>query len=245
MLQPFSSDMHAREFRYVRGIGLFWLKSLSPRGCLAPRSDFQPLSKKPIQYKSEYDRLCETQGGPAEVEGFERVNREWSCKQYRLRLFQHLITRWQTDPASGIRHWPHMAFACDQYAYRRKEFGKGEGNLSPVQVRKMLSDIERSAISLPSRLVGFKRSPNHPTPPMVGSIYFTGRGGVRRAQRASSGCSPRSVPKQKSSFASVRTHHCWAVAPRRLGTRMALRLHRIRRSSRIRCRAGRPISSPN
>jgi hypothetical protein len=98
--------------------------------------------------KSQYDRLCETQGGPAEVEGFERVNLEWSCKQYRVRLFQHLITRWQTDPASGIRHWPHMAFACGQYAYRQKEFGNGKGNLSLVQVRNMLSDIERSANKL-------------------------------------------------------------------------------------------------
>jgi hypothetical protein len=103
------------------------------------------LFKSLSRIKSGYDRLCETKGGPVEVQGFERVNFERSCDQYRVRLFQHLLTRWQTDAASGIRHWPHMAFACAQYAYRRKEFGKDKGNLSPAQVRKMLLDIERSA----------------------------------------------------------------------------------------------------
>src|SRR5258707_253980 len=41
------------------------------------------------------------------------------------------------------------------------------------------------------------------------------------------------------------THSCWRVASRSHGTRTVLRRHRIRRSSRIRCMAGRPISCPN
>lgn len=103
------------------------------------------LPKSLSSIKSEYDRLCETQGGPAEVEGFERVNLEWSCKQYRLRLFEELIKRWEVDPATGVRHWPHMAFASDQYAYQREELANGGGNFSAAQVRTMLTAIERSA----------------------------------------------------------------------------------------------------
>jgi hypothetical protein len=63
------------------------------------------LPKSLSSIKSDYERLCEKHGGPAEIEGFERVKFEWSCDKYRLRRFEHLLNRWQPDPATGVRHW--------------------------------------------------------------------------------------------------------------------------------------------
>src|ERR1700687_3438433 len=62
------------------------------------------LPKSLSDIKSEYDRLCKNHGGPAEIEGFGRVNFEWSCDKYRLGRFDHLLKRWQPDPATGVRH---------------------------------------------------------------------------------------------------------------------------------------------
>jgi threonine dehydratase len=54
-----------------------------------------------------------------------------------------------------------------------------------------------------------------------------------------------SVPKRRLSFASREMHSCWEVASRSRGTRTVLQRHHIRHSSRIRCKAGRRILSPN
>jgi hypothetical protein len=111
----------------------------------------------PPSIKSEYHLLCQEHGGPVAIEGFEKTRFETSCNAYRLSQFAHLLKRWQPDPKTGARHWPHMAFAVDQYAYRTKELAKG-GNFSAAQIRKMLTTIERSAQQLAAALAELQRA---------------------------------------------------------------------------------------
>ncbi len=123
--------------RSEQSIGEQWRRELSEElRAFAEPAVGRRLPKSLSSIKSEYDRLCKNHGGPAKIEGFENVRFGMSCKEHRLRRFDHLLKRWQPDPATGVRHWPHMAFAVDQYAYRRKELANGGGNFSAAQVRK-------------------------------------------------------------------------------------------------------------
>src|SRR5262249_14494127 len=56
----------------------------------------------------------------------------------------------------GIRHWPVMAFAASQYAFRQREFKKYGADLSLAQVRELLDEIRKSARRLSKALVAFQ-----------------------------------------------------------------------------------------
>ena len=109
------------------------------------RRIFPPLSS----IKSEYLEFCGEHGGPVGIEGFERVT-DFShcCRNFPRHKFALIIKRWQKDQTRGVRHWPAMAFAAGQYAFRRREFRKDGPEPSPSEVRRMLKEIENSAREL-------------------------------------------------------------------------------------------------
>jgi hypothetical protein len=99
--------------------------------------------------KSEYRKFCDEHGGPIGIEGFERVTDfRHCCRDFPRRKFASLIKRWQQDQTTGVRHWPAMAFAASQYAFRQREFRKYGPEPSPSKVRRMLKEIENSAHKL-------------------------------------------------------------------------------------------------
>jgi hypothetical protein len=106
--------------------------------------------------KSEYRRLCEQHGGPIICDdSFAEINFEHCCREFPRRRFQPIIDRWVTDPdpVHGIRHWPVMAFAASQYAFRQQEFKKYGAEASPAQVGELLDEIGKSSRRLCRALV--------------------------------------------------------------------------------------------
>ena len=83
--------------------------------------------------KSEYKKFCERHGGPIICDAsFAKINFEHFCREFPRRRLAPIIDRWVTDPVHGIRHWPVMAFAASQYAFRQREFRKYGAEASPV-----------------------------------------------------------------------------------------------------------------
>jgi hypothetical protein len=104
--------------------------------------------------KSEYKRFCERHGGPIICsDGFAGIDFEYCCREFPRRRFEPTIDRWVSDPVQGIRHWPVMAFAASQYAFRQREFSKYGAEASPAQVRELLDEISKSSRRLGRALV--------------------------------------------------------------------------------------------
>jgi hypothetical protein len=102
--------------------------------------------------KSEYQEFCD-EHGPIDIEGFEQVTDfAHCCRDFPRREFASIIERWQQNETTGVRHWPAMAFAADQYAFRGREFKKYGAMPSPSEVRDILKEIENSARALVSSL---------------------------------------------------------------------------------------------
>jgi hypothetical protein len=104
--------------------------------------------------RSEYKSFCEQHGGPIICDdSFAETNFEHCCREFPRRRFQPIIDRWVTDSVHGTRHWPVMAFAASQYAFRQREFSKYGAEASPAQVRELLEEIGKSSRRLCRALV--------------------------------------------------------------------------------------------
>ena len=113
--------------------------------------------------KSEYKKFCEQHGGPIICDdSFAEIDFEYCCREFPGRRFQPIIDRWVTDPVHGIRHWPVMAFAVSQYAFRQREFSKYGAEASPAQVRELLGEIGKSSRRLGKALVQLQEMSNSP-----------------------------------------------------------------------------------
>ena len=109
--------------------------------------------------KSEYKRFCEEYGGPIICDdSFANIDFEHCCREFPRRKFEPTIDRWVTDPdpVHGIRHWPVMAFAASQYAFRQREFRKYGAEASPAQVGDLLDEIAKSSRRLRRALAQFQ-----------------------------------------------------------------------------------------
>jgi hypothetical protein len=123
--------------------------------------------------KSEYTRFCERHGGPIICDdSFAKTNFEHCCREFPHRRFQPIIDRWVKDPVHGIRHWPVMAFAASQYAFRQREFSKYGAEASPAQVGELLGEIGKSSRRLGRALVQLQEMSNRlsdGTAPLAGA----------------------------------------------------------------------------
>jgi len=109
--------------------------------------------------KSEYQRFCKQHGGPIICDdSFAKIDFEHCCREFPHRRFEATINRWvrDPDPVHGIRHWPVMAFAASQYAFRQRKFSKYGAEASPAQVGDLLDEIRKSSRRLRRALVQFQ-----------------------------------------------------------------------------------------
>jgi hypothetical protein len=96
--------------------------------------------------KSEYRIFCDQYGDPITCDNeFARIDFEHCCREFPLRMFQPTTDRWATEPVHGIRHWPVMAYAASQYAFRQREFKNYGAEASPAHVLELLDEIRKSA----------------------------------------------------------------------------------------------------
>ena len=108
--------------------------------------------------KSEYKIFCDRHGGPITCEDrFAGIDFEHCCREFPRQKFQPTIDRWAPDETHGIRHWPVMAYAASQYAFRQREFSKYGAESSAAQVRELLDEIRKSARRLSRALVQFQQ----------------------------------------------------------------------------------------
>jgi CRISPR-associated DxTHG motif protein len=104
--------------------------------------------------KSEYRIFRDQYGDPFTCgDEFAKTNFEHCCREFPRRRFQPTIDRWAADETHGIRHWPVMAYAVSQYAFRQREFKKYGAEASPAHVRELLDEIRKSARRLSNALV--------------------------------------------------------------------------------------------
>ena len=108
--------------------------------------------------RTEYKSFCKQHGGPITCDdSFAKIDFEHCCREFPRRRFEPIIDRWVTDPVHGIRHWPVMAYAASQYAFRQREFKKYGAQASPVYVRRLLDEIRKSARRLSRALVELQK----------------------------------------------------------------------------------------
>jgi len=107
--------------------------------------------------KSEYRIFRDQYGDPITCENeFAGINFEHCCREFPRRMFQPATDRWASEAVHGIRHWPVMAFAASQYAFRQREFKKYGAEASPAQVRELLDEIRKSTRRLSRALARFQ-----------------------------------------------------------------------------------------
>jgi hypothetical protein len=102
--------------------------------------------------KSEYQKFCDSNGGPIEIDGFAEVDYQHSCQDFPQIKFAPMIEKWQGDRTTGIRHWPAMAFAANDYRFRQQEFARYGKPPSQSDIRDLLSTIASSARELHTAL---------------------------------------------------------------------------------------------
>jgi hypothetical protein len=101
-------------------------------------------------FKTEYDRLCEDLGGPADLgrSGFENHLRR-ACGACPLRLILPVLIEFKPDGVDfARRHWPWAALALELFVRDQKERTKHADEPNPKDVEALLLEIAQSARAL-------------------------------------------------------------------------------------------------
>jgi hypothetical protein len=120
--------------------------------------------------KTEYQKFCDSTGGPIEIDGFAKIDYRHCCQDFPKIKFRPIIERWQEDQKTGIRHWPAMAFAANDYRFRQQQFASYGRPPSQSDIRDLLSTIARSARELHTaltKLQGFASQLNDGAVPLA------------------------------------------------------------------------------
>ena len=104
--------------------------------------------------KTEFDRLYEELGGPADI-GVDISKRALAtyCSEYPLKVIVPILLPYQKDEHLVRRHWPWVAFAISQYLYEKKEREKYTDEPTPEKTIELLEQIRRTTQELHSGLV--------------------------------------------------------------------------------------------
>jgi len=110
--------------------------------------------------KSEYDKLCDELGGPADI-GFALKTLDFRsyCGEYPLGKVLPILLRFANEN-SARRHWPWAAMAIGLYKFESNEWKKYADEPSPKQIRELLVQIERGARDLRSGLADLEELSN-------------------------------------------------------------------------------------
>jgi hypothetical protein len=117
-----------------------------------PQEPLPPSRISLSSVKSEYRKFCDSTGGPIEIDEFAKIDFQHCCRDFPQVTFTPIIERWQVDKTNGIRHWPAMAFAANDYRFRQQEFARYGKPPSQSDIRDLLSTVARSASELHTAL---------------------------------------------------------------------------------------------
>lgn len=103
--------------------------------------------------ESEFKKLCNELGGPADIGiTVDKNYMEVCCREYRVGLLLPILLRFQKNEAVARRHWPWAAIAISQYAFERAERAIYAYEQSPNEILEILGQIIKAARDLGSGL---------------------------------------------------------------------------------------------
>jgi hypothetical protein len=116
--------------------------------------------------ESDYKKLCDELGGPADIGvTIDPQYMELCCQEHPADDLLPILLRFQKDQTLARRHWPWVAFAISQYAFERSELAKYTDEPTPKEVIDMLKHINKAAHDLGfglSRLQALSNRLAHP-----------------------------------------------------------------------------------
>ena len=102
---------------------------------------------------SDYKKLCDELGGPADIGvTVDPQYMEICCQEHPADSLLPLLLRFQKDQSVARRHWPWVAFAISQYAFERSERTEYTDEPKPEEILEILEQIRQSARDLGSGL---------------------------------------------------------------------------------------------
>ena len=102
---------------------------------------------------SDYKKLCDELGGPADIGvTVDPQYMELCCQEHPADSLLPILLRFQKNEAVARRHWPWAAFAISQYAFERSERAEYTDEPKPEEILEILKQIIQSARDLGSGL---------------------------------------------------------------------------------------------
>ena len=119
---------------------------------------------------SDYKKLCDELGGPADI-GFavDSQYMELCCQEHPANSLLPILLRFQNDQTAARRHWPWAACAISQYAFEQSERAKYTDEPKSEEIVEILKQIIQSARDLGSglsRLQALSARLTDPTAPL-------------------------------------------------------------------------------
>jgi hypothetical protein len=113
------------------------------------QSEKKPPLLSPTWPKSEFDKLCDEYGGPADLgTAVEKSVFRACCTEFPLSKVLPTFRQFTKDEVSARRHWPWAAFAINQYKYEINERAKYTNELSPKKICELLGQVGGAAHDL-------------------------------------------------------------------------------------------------
>jgi hypothetical protein len=117
------------------------------------RSPKDPPLLGPSWPKSQFDKLCDEYGGPADLGArVEKSVFQACCSEFPPGKVLPILRQFIKDEVSARRHWPWAAFAIKQYKYEINERAKYTDELSPKKICELLGQVEGAAHDLVAAL---------------------------------------------------------------------------------------------
>jgi hypothetical protein len=120
---------------------------------IVEQSQKEPPLLGPKWPKSQFDKLCDEYGGPADLgAAVEKYTFGRCCGEFPLGQVLPTLIRFATGETAARRHWPWAALAIDQYNFEINERAKYKDELKPKEIRDLIRTIRRGAHDLLSAL---------------------------------------------------------------------------------------------
>jgi hypothetical protein len=137
----------------------------------------QSASQWPRFPKSQYDKLCEELGGPADIGvKIDHSALRRYCNEFPPNLLLPILKRFAKNEISARRHWPWAATAIALYKFEIAEREKYGDEPSPDEISKLVEQIRRSSHDLHSGLVELQtlafRLHEHSAPKLRGHLKW-------------------------------------------------------------------------
>jgi hypothetical protein len=128
--------------------------AMTDEDCEKKTGPRDPIPRLLPRIRTEYDRLCEDLGGPADIGavGISKYHLASYCGTYPTQRVVPVLMQYTPDETLARKLWPWVAFAISQYEFETKEMTTYSDEPTPAEVEDLLSQIAKSSRDLNSAL---------------------------------------------------------------------------------------------